>query len=89
MSAQKEAELKEWLVGRPEVIKKLAGQLKPWISYRVKPTGQHCNIISYAEDETVRIVVNGHDNKMMDQVNKLGMFEVFGIKPSDLEPINE
>lgn len=89
MSAEKEAELKEWLIGRPEVIKKMAGQLKPWINYRIKQTGQHCTLEAYAEDGTVRVVVNGHDYEPQNGINKLYRFDVFGIKPSDLEPVGE
>lgn len=80
-----EIEFEEWLRNRPETIKALAAKLKPWFRYRVKPTGQHCNLYSYSEDGTVTVEVNGHDSEFLDSLKRFLPVLVFGINPDDLE----
>jgi len=80
-----EIEFEEWLKDRPEIIKTMAGKLKPWFRYRLKTTGQHCNLYSYSENGTVTIEVNGHDSEVLDAINKMIPIGVFGINPDDLE----
>jgi len=79
----------EWLRDRPEVIKKMAEKFKPWFNYRVKSTGQHCNLYSYSEDGTVTVQINGHDNDFLDSINEMLPMGVFGVNPEDLEVIKD
>jgi len=80
-------ELDRWLIGRPKTILTLSQELKPWNTYRVKPTGQHCKLLSYFEDGTVSVEVMGHDSRVLDMSYNCVPFGVFGILPDDLEEI--
>jgi hypothetical protein len=82
-----EIEFNEWLKDRPEIIKLMAEKLKPWLRYRLKTTGQHCNLYSYSEDGTVTVTVNGHDSEILNHMNELIEVNVFGVSPDDLEPL--
>lgn len=82
-----EYEFNEWLKDRPEVIKKMAEKLKPWLKYKLKTTGQHCTIYSFSEDGTVTIYIDGHDDEVLNKINQLIAIKVFGIDPDDLEVI--
>lgn len=64
-------DFQEWYDSRPECIQDLIDELPPWYFYKVKATGQECEIVSYFEDGTVSVDV--------------GLHGVFGLKPEDLE----
>jgi hypothetical protein len=83
------AEFDEWLKDRPQSIKDLSDKLKPWLKYRIKETGQHCDIAAYNEKGSVRVLVNGHDDEFLDVKYFTQPVFVFGVKPSELELINE
>lgn len=78
----------EWLRGRPQSIKDLAQKLPPNERYRIVQTGQHCSLYSYFENGTVSVTVDGHDHKALAAMNMLQPFNVFGLKPTDLEVIS-
>jgi len=80
-------ELDLWLLGRPKTIQILAERLKPWITYRVKSTGQHCTLLSYFENGTVSVEIVGHDSEVLNMINSCTSFGVFGLLPDDLEEI--
>ena len=87
MTGIQETEFKEWLKDRPQIIKELAEKLPPWNEYRIKKTGQHCQIYSYSEKGTITVIVNGHDDKFVNAINKAVQTKVFGISPENLEII--
>ena len=78
-----------WLQDRPEVIQTMARKYPPWFHYRLKPTGQHCELYSYSEDGTVTVGIIGHDKEMLNQVAQVTRLGVFGIDPNDLEILEE
>ena len=82
-----EEDLQRWLDGRPDTIRELTNKIKPWVRYRLKPTGQHCDLESYYEDGTVSVLINGHDSKFLNMIYIINEISVFGVNPSDLEPI--
>ena len=75
---------KEWLVDRPQVIKDLADKLPPWNRYMIQGTGQYCSVVSYFEDGTVTVRVDGHRLEGLDAVYNELPIKVFGILPLDL-----
>ncbi len=80
--------LNEWLVDRPQEIKDLAKKVKPWFRYRIKETSQHCTVVSYFEDGTLKVNVDGHDSEALDMMNQMIQVNVFGIRPDDLEVLS-
>lgn len=80
--------LNEWLVDRPQEIKDIAKKIKPWFRYRIKETGQHCTVLSYFEDGTLRVNVDGHDSEALDLMNQMIHVDVFGISPDELEVLS-
>ena len=80
--------LNEWLSDRPQEIKDLAEKVKPWFRYRIKETGQHCTLVSYFEDGTLKVNVDGHDSEALDMMNKIVQVNVFGISPESLEVLS-
>lgn len=75
--AEYQSELEEWLIGRPEVIQHLARLYPPWKIYRIKATGQLCQIYCYTEDGAVTVDT---------EPNFIGMVHrVFGYKEGDIE----
>ena len=80
-------EFNDWMDGKPKIIKDMADKLKPWLRYRIKSTRQHCDIYSYSEDGTVTVTVNGHDSKILNEMNKAIQVNVFGINPIDIEEL--
>lgn len=82
-------EFNEWLKYRPEIIKEIANKVPPWNRYKLKTTGQYCDLYSYSEDGTVTIIVNGHESEILNQVNKIAPVSVFGINPDDLEALEQ
>ena len=81
------ADFNKWLEGSPKVIRELGEKITPFVRYRIKSTGQHCSIVSYFEDGTLRVNVDGHESPLLDEINNSIQVGVFGIKPDDLEPI--
>ena len=77
----------EWIADRPQIIKDLAKKLPPWDRYELRQTGQHCSLVSYSENNTVTIRVDGHREPNLDAVNKVMPITVFGIRPDDLKVI--
>lgn len=75
-----EVEHAAWLASRPESVQKLALRYPPNVLYRLKTTGQRYSCISYAEEGTVRVLVQPRFNPM-----QFFPLEVFGIDPADLE----
>jgi|ERR1700722_1636063 len=68
-----------WLKSRPEGIRKLCERFPPDRLYRMRSTGQRVTLVSYSEDDTLRVLVSGQYNFVSFER------EVFGIKPEDLE----
>ena len=83
------AEFNEWLKDKPQSIKDLGDKLKPWAKYRVKVTGQRCIIKSYDENGTVMVAVTGHDDEFLDMKYLAQPIRVCGVKPDELELIDE
>ena len=81
------AQFKRWLAGRPGAVRAMARTLKPWNVYRIKETGQHCQIVAFSQNSTVRVDVIGHDDEFRAQMERLCPVQVFGIKPASLEPV--
>lgn len=81
--------LDEWLKGRPKIIKDLANKLNPFLRYRIKSTGQHCDIYSYSEDGTVTVAVNGYDKEILNIMNQSIQVNVFGLSPDDIEELKQ
>lgn len=82
-----ETKLTEWVEDRPDIIKSLAKQLKPWLTYRNKKTGQYYTIRSYCEDGTVTVDIVGNDDPLVYLIYQMAPYAVFGVKPEDLEEI--
>lgn len=78
-------EFSEWLEGRPKVIKQLAAKVQPWHRYKIKETGQYCNVYAYYEDGTVAVQINGHDGEMLNTMYSMMRQNVFGVNPDSLE----
>ncbi len=77
----------EWIAERPPEISEVAHhyRLDPWTMYRLKTTGQRCQLLAFSEaecvdDVTVRIYAE-HAG-----LGPITGVEVFGINPRDLEP---
>ena len=80
--------LNEWLADRPQEIKDIAKEIKPWFRYRIKETGQHCTVLSYFEDGTLKVNVDGHASEALDLMNQMIHVDVFGISPDELEVLS-
>lgn len=62
--------------------------LKPWRVYRIKDTGQHCELVGFFQDFTVSVYVTGHDNPALWPLQASSRpLCVFGLHPRDLERI--
>lgn len=79
--------LDEWLKGRPKIIKDMANKLNPFLRYRIKSTGQHCDIYSYSENNTITVTVNGHDKEALNIAYQAVQVNVFGLELDDVEEI--
>ena len=69
----------EWVASRPQIIKDLCDLYPPYNLYRLKSSGHRVTLYSYSEDGTVTVNVSGEYNAVMFD------WQVFGIKPEDLE----
>ena len=80
----------EWYKTRPELIKKLICQFPPTCSVRLKTTGQIAYVECWAEDNTLRVII---DPEAKENENIKGptsmIYQVFGISPSNLEFLHE
>jgi hypothetical protein len=67
-----------WLDMRPPIVRVLGLRFRPNRWYRIKSTGQRCQVMSFAEDGTLTV----------DTTDRILGFHygVFGLKPADLEP---
>ena len=78
-----EKEWDAWVAARPDCVRVVAERFKPWLTYRLKTTGQLCGIYSFNENGTITIDCDP------------GRFDfgvgtrVFGINPDDLELIGD
>jgi hypothetical protein len=72
------AEWEAWLVEHCEVAE-LAARFSPWKRFRLKTTGQRCQPIAFGEDGTLRV---------RTESLLLGVVDVFGIDPADVEDLN-
>lgn len=86
MTPEIESQFEEWLRDRPEVIKQLAANLKPWFQYKLNSC-QLCTLHSYQEDGTVTVEVNGHEDEFLNILYSATPIHVFGIKPEDLSKV--
>jgi len=84
-----EEEFNEWLKDKPQSIKDLGDKIKPWNKYRIKSTGQHCEVDVFYESGTVGVVVVGHDNYFLNMKYFAQNMGVCGVKTNELELINE
>jgi len=74
-----------WLCTRPWSVWLIAFKLPPWHIYKIKPTGQLAQIISYFEDGTVRVqIINDDEHPFTTALFPYG-YQVFGYGPDDLE----
>ena len=89
MSKKDKQKFKAWLNKRPEIIRELGSKLPPWKRYRVKETGQHCDIASYFEDGTVSVNVFGHDSRSLNLAYYIQPICVLGLGADDLEDTGE
>lgn len=82
---EREAELQEWLAGRPQVIKDLAARIKPWLWYMLETDEaaelSRYRLYSYSENGTVQLV--RYAVATCDP-----MWRVFGISPEDMIEAN-
>lgn len=75
----KRQRFKTWARSRPSSVRWMTRTLKPWNRYRIKATGQLCQMYSYSEDGTVTVVA-------ADRIFGWALpLRVFGLKPIDLE----
>lgn len=80
---KEEKEYWDWVVSRPENVRRVAEKFDPWSLYRMKSTGHLVTLFSFNEAEdrvTVTVTVSGDYNLVVFERN------VFGIDPDDLEP---
>lgn len=81
-----EKEHLEWVASRPPEIQAMIKRLPPDRLYKIKSTGQRVVMNSYAEDGTVSVLFLRQFNPgrvlLMERT-------IFGIKPEDLEEIEE
>ena len=83
---------RDWLDSRPEAVRVIAEHFPPWMSLRVKSTGQKAHIYSFGEreDGTVSIQVTVLHKENPGSLHEVLLggdgVRVFGLAPSDLEP---
>src|SRR5690242_8492171 len=75
---EKEAAWQEWIATRPAEIQELAKQFPPYKLFLLKTTKHRCFVVSYAEDGTLRVQIDGRFNLITFSR------QVFGINPKDL-----
>lgn len=80
---------KRYLRSCPAVVRAMARTVKPWKTYRIVQTGQHCRVVAYAHGWTMRVRIVGHDNPVHAAIGGLIPMEVFGIKLRDLQLVSE
>ena len=78
------AAYQSWVAERPENVRRVAERFTPWGLYRLKPTNQRVQVLSFGEQEdgvvTLTVSVTGEFNfTMFDR-------QVFGIDPDMLAP---
>ena len=77
---EQEAAYAIWAAIRPEHVRIVAEQFKPWLAYRIKQTGQVATILAFGESE------DGTVSLRVSVENFLGPdHEVYGLAPNDLE----
>ena len=81
-------QFRRWLHSRPRVVSVLGRTLKPWKLYRIKATGQRCQVVAYSENFTVRVNVIGHDDPYLHALAGMLPLSVFGLRPDQLEQVN-
>lgn len=74
-----EAGWQEWVASQPPCVQELCKRLPPDRLYRMKSTGQRVTILSYGEDDRLRVNITGRYNAIMFDR------QVFGIDADDLE----
>lgn len=77
------AEYEEWLLARPEAVRRVAEKFRPWILYRIKSSRHRVTIVSFDSHSdgsvTLKVNVTGQYNAVMFDRT------VFGVDPDDLE----
>lgn len=76
-----EDEYLAWVATRPETVRKVAINFRPWRLYRMASTGQRVTVYSFGESQdrvTLTVIVSGKYNLTDFERN------VFGINPDDL-----
>ena len=68
-----------WIASRPPAIQAMIRRWPPDRWYWLDPPGQYAVLISYGEDETVRVLVSGRHNKGVARDR-----EVCGVDPNNL-----
>lgn len=68
-----------WLKTRPAIIRVMGLRFKPWRTYRIKATGQLCQVQALNENGTIRVFA------WRKELPEFLGHGVFGLKPSDLE----
>jgi hypothetical protein len=78
---EQKAGLAAWLAERPPQVRALAERFPPNQLFRLKTTGQIVSTLAFAEDGTLRVLLDQKYNPAA-----IWSREVFGINPDDLEP---
>ena len=74
----------DWVSGRPECIQKMCASHPPNTLYKIKATGHIVFIMSYFENNTIKVQVSNEYNP-----NIAFERDVFGLSLKDLEPYTE
>lgn len=70
---------------RPEPMRVVARRFKPWLVYRLKTTGQACELVSFGEaEDDGRILIRA--NCQHPVLGEISLVQVFGLEPDDFEP---
>lgn len=86
-SNNQRAAFKRWLQSRPVAVRVAGCTVKPWNTYRMIKTGQHCIVQAYCDDGSVRVAIVGHDDSFLAAMAQAERLNVFGVRPSMLEKI--
>lgn len=75
---EQEQQWTDWVHSLPANLREIATRIRPDTLYCMKSTGQRVYPLSYAEDGTLTVAVDGQFNALIFER------QVFGIDPSDL-----
>jgi hypothetical protein len=79
MTDEEMKEYSEWAASAPPVVRDILERLAPNKLYRIKSTGQRCDVYSVSEKGTVTVNITGQFNVVAFDI------QVFGVDPNELE----